>query len=313
MREPRGDTLKAGGGMGCPERTALPEVIAIFGPTASGKTAVAEAVADRLGTAVVSADAMQVYRGLPILTNQPKRPSRLVAIRELSDEMSVAEYAELAHEAIDDLVARTGGAVVAGGTGLYLRAALVDLHVPPRPPEGVRERWERMYDADSARAHSRLAELDPEAAARVHPNDRRRIVRALELAELGSSLVPSSGRLWSDEVRRPTLLAGLDVPTAILEDRIRSRVVDMVERGALKEARSARSGPLSRTAARALGIRELTELPLAEAIELLGARTIRYAAYQRKWMRRVPGIVMIDADRSPEEVADALLEVARAR
>ena len=123
-------------------------VIAVFGPTASGKTAVAEEVADRLGTEVVSCDAMQVYRGLPILTNQPSRPTALVGIRDLSEEMSVGAYATLAHAAIDELVARTGTAVVSGGTGLYLRAALADLDVPPPPGEGVRER-------DSGRGRAR--------------------------------------------------------------------------------------------------------------------------------------------------------------
>ena len=119
------------------------EVIAIFGPTASGKSVVAEAVADELGTEVVSADAMQVYRGLPILTNQPRRPTRLVAIRSLGEEMSVGAYAALAHEAIDDLVATAGSVVVAGGTGLYLRAALGELDVPPPAAPEVRARVER--------------------------------------------------------------------------------------------------------------------------------------------------------------------------
>ena len=107
------------------------EVIAIFGPTASGKSAVAHALASHLGTEVVSADALQVYRGLPILTNQPAEPTRLIAVRDLSETMSVGEFALLAHEAIDELVSSNDAAVVAGGTGLYLRAALVDLEIPP--------------------------------------------------------------------------------------------------------------------------------------------------------------------------------------
>ena len=111
--------------------SARAEVVAVFGPTASGKSAVAEAVAERLGTAVVSADAMQVYRGLPILTNQPSTPTRLVGIRALGEEMSVGAFAELAHGEIDALVRDRGAAVVCGGTGLYLRAALADLDVPP--------------------------------------------------------------------------------------------------------------------------------------------------------------------------------------
>src|SRR5918999_2507966 len=138
--------LAVGGGPGCPkEMGVFPEVIAIFGPTASGKSDVAETLADRLGTEVVSADALQVYRGLPILTNQSPRPTRLVAIRELTHEMSVGEYARLAHAAIDELVGANGAAIVAGGTGLYLRAALVDLRVPPAPADGARARFEAVY------------------------------------------------------------------------------------------------------------------------------------------------------------------------
>jgi tRNA dimethylallyltransferase len=306
--------LAVGGGPGCPVRMSVfPEVFAVFGPTASGKSAVAEALADRLETEVVSADALQVYRGLPILTNQPERPTRLVAIRELSDEMSVGEYAGLAHTAVDDLVIRHGTAVVAGGTGLYLRAALADLELPPAPPPGARDVLEAAYDTDPAAAHRRLAVLDPRAASVVHATDRRRVVRALELAELGASLAPDEDRLWSSETRRPTLVAGLELDAELLEERIRDRAKSMIERGAVEEAARASAAGISRTAAQALGLEELTTLPESDALERIVVRTRRYAAYQRKWMRRIPGIVMIDADRLPDEVADAILEVARAR
>jgi tRNA dimethylallyltransferase len=291
----------------------LPEVFAIFGATAAGKSAIAEALADRLGTEVVSADALQVYRGLPILTNQPERPTRLVAIRDLTDEMSVGEYAPLAHAAIDDLVAARGSAVVAGGTGLYLRAALADLKLPPAPAPGVREAIEISYAADPGAAHARLAQVDPRAAALVHPADSRRVVRALELAEFGASLAPDADRLWSAEMRRETLVAGLETPPELLERRIRARAVAMLERGVAEEVRRARAGGLSRTAEQALGLDELATLSEDEALERIVVRTRRYAAYQRKWMRRIPGIVMIDADRPADEVADAILEVARAR
>jgi tRNA dimethylallyltransferase len=295
------------------EKPVFPEVFAIFGPTASGKSAVAEALADRLGTDVVSADALQVYRGLSILTNQSERPTRLVAFRELSEEMSVGEYAPLAHDAIDELVATRGAAVVAGGTGLYLRAALAELDVPPAAAPGTREALEAVYDADPVAAHARLADVDPGAAAIVHVTDRRRVVRALELAELGSSLTPDDGRLWSQETRRPSLVVGLEVPLELLEHRIRERAEQMFERGVVDEVRRARAAGISRTAEQALGLEELATLPEDEALERIVVRTRRYAAYQRKWMRRIPGAVMIDADRSPDEVADAILEVARAR
>jgi tRNA dimethylallyltransferase len=290
-----------------------PEVLAVFGPTASGKSAVAEALAERLSTEVVSADALQVYRGLPILTNQPAAPTRLVAIRELTDEMSVGEYARLAHEAIDELVAANGAAVVAGGTGLYLRAALADQSVPPAPAPGARERWGAAYDADPGGAYARLEEVDPRAAAVVHASDRRRVVRALELAELGESLAPEDDRLWSGETRRPTLVVGLDVPADKLEDRIRARAEAMLAAGVVEEVREALATGISRTAEKALGLRELAELPEEEALERIVVRTRRYATYQRKWMRRIPGIVMIDADRPATEVVDEILEVARAR
>jgi tRNA dimethylallyltransferase len=291
----------------------FPEVIAIFGPTASGKSDVAEAVADRLGTEVVSADALQVYRGLPILTNQSRRPTRLVAIRELGDEMSVGEYARLAHTVIDELVETNGSAVVTGGTGLYLRAALVDLELPPAPPEGARERWEAAYDADPAAAHARLVRLDRPAAEAVHVRDRRRVVRALELAEMGRSLAADGDRLWSEDHRRPTLVVGLDIPKERLEERIRARAEAMVAAGVVDEVRAAQARGLSRTAEKAHGLHELSELPAEDALERIVVRTRRYAAYQRKWMRRIPGIVMIDADRPADEVADAILEVARSR
>ncbi|HEY7731127.1 MAG TPA: isopentenyl transferase family protein [Gaiellaceae bacterium] len=287
---------------------APPAVYAVFGPTASGKSAVAEALADRLGTEVVSADALQVYRGLPILTNQPQRPTRLVAIRGLDEEMSVGEFAGLAHAAVDELVAGHGAAVVAGGTGLYLRAAIAELAVPPAPGAATRARWETAYDADPAAAYALLRDRDPAAAVLVHVNDRRRVVRALELAEVGSSLAPSADRLWSAATRLPTLVAGLEVPPTELERRIRARTTEMFAAGVADEVRRALAGPISRTAEKALGLRELAELPEEEAFERIVVRTRRYAAYQRKWLRRLPGAVLLDGTASADEIVDAILD-----
>jgi tRNA dimethylallyltransferase len=289
------------------------DVVAIFGPTASGKSAVAEDLAGRVGTEVVSADALQVYRGLPILTNQPLVPTRLVAVRDLCETMSVGEYAPLAHAAIDELVARNGAAVVAGGTGLYLRAALANLAIPPARIDARRAELEESYDDDPDAAYGTLRALDPTAAEAVHVNDRRRVVRALELAEAGSSLAPERDRLWSEDLRRPTLVIGLDVPASELERRIAVRTGDMIERGAAAEAQAAARQGLSQTAEKALGLHELATLPLDEARGAIIERTRRYAAYQRKWMRRIPGLVLVDADRPTGEVVDAILDVASAR
>ena len=288
-------------------------VVAIFGPTASGKSDVAHELATRLRTEVVSADALQVYDGIPILTNQSPYSTRLTAIRTLSAEMSVGEYAKLAHAEIDDLVATNGVAIVAGGTGLYLRAALADLTIPEAVPQAARARLEAMYDRDPAGAHARLERLDAAAAAAAHVNDRRRVVRALELAERGSSLVPTTDELWSTGMRHATLVIGLDLPPAVLAERIRERTRSMVARGAAEEARAALASPISRTATKALGLDELTTLPLDEAVERIEMRTRRYASYQRKWMRRIPGIELVRADRPTVEVVDAILDLARAR
>jgi tRNA dimethylallyltransferase len=293
----------------CPSR-----VVAIFGPTASGKTAVAELVADRLGGEVVSADSMQAYRGLPILTAQPQRPTRLVGMWELSREGSVAEYADLAHASIDELLGAGKTPVVAGGTGLYLRAALVDLGLPPAPGPKLRAHWEQLYDrVGRERAHELLVERDPAAAAQVHANDRRRVVRALELTELGASLAPGADRLWTDETRHQTTVFGLDVPRDVLLERIDLRARAMFDAGVADEARAALAADVSATAIHALGLREVAELPTEAALDALIVRTRRYAAYQRKWMRRITGLVSVNADRPAEEIADEIVEVARTR
>jgi tRNA dimethylallyltransferase len=279
-------------------------VIGIFGPTASGKSRVAEDVAARLDGELVSADAMQVYEGLPILTNQS--PARLVGIWPLDKEASVGEYAPLAHAAVDAILAAGRTPVVVGGTGLYFRAALGELEVPPRAAAGARERLSSAYDADPAAAHARLRELDPAAAAAVHANDKRRVVRALELAEAGSSLAPSGDRLWSRQTRHPTVVVGLDPPKDELERRIVERTRAMFDAGVQDEVRAALAGPISPTARKTLGLDEVATLPREEAIDAIVVRTRRYAAYQRKWMRRIPGLVIVES-------ADDVVALARAR
>jgi tRNA dimethylallyltransferase len=286
------------------------QVVAIFGPTASGKSAVAEALADRIPAGLVSADSMQVYRGLPILTNQPSFPTRLVAIWDLAHEASVAEYQRLAHAAVDEILAAGRMPVVVGGTGLYLRAALSELELPPRPEAGRREHWEKLYDrVGPEQTLALLAARDPAAAAAVHANDRRRIVRALELADVGRSLKPPADRLWAADTKLPTLIVGLDVPREALVRRIERRTREMFEAGVEEEVERALAGPVSATARKAMGLEQIAALPRDEAIEELTVRTRRYAAYQRKWMRRIPGLVTVAADRPPDDVADEILEL----
>jgi len=261
----------------------------------------------------VSADSAAVYRGIPIVTAAPARPTRLVGVFELSDEISVGAYERLAHEAIDDVLAAGRTPVVVGGTGLYLRAALTTLDVPPPPAPGARKRWERVYDEGGAEAaHALLEEHDPAAAARVHANDRRRVVRALELTEAGASLAPADDRLWTDDTRHPTLLVALDVAPDVVDARIRARVERMVDAGVVEEALAAWSRPLSETARKVMGLEEFATLPLDEAVAAVVQATRRLARYQRKWLRKLPRVVTLAGDRDPGDTADEIVALARA-
>ena len=288
-----------------PALGSVADVLAIFGPTASGKSAVAEEVARLIPAELVSADAMQVYRGLPLLTNQSD--ARLVGYLGLDEEGSVADYERRAHAAVDEILAAGRTPIVVGGTGLYLRAAVAQLELPPPPAPGARERLEDLYDElGPEAAHELLAGRDPAAAAAVHANDRRRVVRALELAEAGSSLRPGEDRLWSGETRHPTLVVGLDVPADELARRIEERTQAMFERGVEEEVRRALAGPISPTARTIHGLADVAELSREEAIEAVTTRTRRYAAYQRKWMRRIPELVPVDGNRPPADVAQEI-------
>ena len=285
-----------------------PSVLGIFGPTGSGKSAVAAEIAGRIPAELVSADSMQVYRGLPVLTNQDAE-ARLVGIWPLDRQGTVGDYQRLAHDAIDEIVASDRTAVVVGGSGLWFQAALTDVALPPDVPASARARWERLYDRRGAAvAHAVLERRDARAAARVHPNDRKRVVRALELWQAGATLVPEEPRLWTAETRLPTLVVGLDVAREELARRIRARAEAMFEHGVEEEVRAA-----GEVVPEVLGYEAVRTLPREQAVEELVRATERFAAYQRKWMRRIPSIVMIDANRSAGEAADEILEVARAR
>jgi tRNA dimethylallyltransferase len=292
------------------------DVVAILGPTASGKSAVALELAERIGGEIVSCDAMQLYCGLPILTNQPTAADltrvahHLVGVWELAHSGSVAEYAGLAHAAIDAVLARGRVPVVCGGSGLYLRAALADMPLPPQVPAAERTRFERLYEREGpGRAHSVLAAADARAAAAVHPHDRRRVVRALELHAAGSSLAPERDRLWAADARHPTALVALDVPAALVAQRIARRTRAMFAAGVVDEVRAARAaGRFSATAERIHGLQDITDLVLgriepAEAERRLNVRTRRYAKRQRTWIRRLPNVRTVAAERDPRLTA----------
>ncbi len=295
-------------------------VIALFGPTGVGKTAVAVALAQLLRAqgedpVAVSADALQVYAGLETLTGaaspaeQALLEHRLLSLVPLDASFSAGQYAELAHAEIDDLLAAGRRPIVVGGTGLYLRAALAELDLRPPPPEGVRERWQAELERRGpGPLHALLAERAPWAAAEIDPNDRQRIVRALELLDLGE-LEPPEGpsQLWSRELRHPTLLVGLTMERAELYEAIDERVERMLEQGAREEVVRANAAGASETARRALGFQELLE----GDVERMKQRTRNYAKRQLTWMRKLPDVHLIDVGgRTPESVAQEILRYA---
>jgi len=288
-------------------------VLALYGPTASGKTALAGALRERLDGEVVSADSAALYEGLPVLTAAPPYPAQLVGVVPLDQDVSVGDYQRRAHEAIDEILAGGRLPIVVGGTGLYQRAALSALELPPPPLPGSRERWQGEYDRLGAQAaHRLLAERDPAAAARVHANDRRRVVRALELAEEGHSLAPANDVLWDEATRRPTVLVALELPLDELDRRIEARTRAMVEAGVVAEARAAWAQTLSPTAGKVLGLEAFATLPVDQAVAEVVQATKRLARYQRKWMRKLPNPVRLDALRPTGELVDAVIALERA-
>jgi tRNA dimethylallyltransferase len=296
-------------------------VIALFGPTGVGKTAVAIALADGLRARgedplAVSADALQVYEGLETLTGaadadeRERLEHRLVGIVPVGEEFSAGRFAELAHREIDEALAAGRRPLVVGGTGLYLQAALCDLDLrPPAPPE-LRARIEAEVERRGPEAlHGELEARAPEAAAGIEASDTTRVARALELLETGEQPPPTGGdsRLWTDETRHPTLLVGLTMDRNDLYEHIDARVERMVAAGAAEEVRRAERAGASRTARAALGYAEL----LAGDTEAMKRRTRNYARRQLTWMRKLPGVRIIDVTgRQPGSVAEEIAALA---
>jgi tRNA dimethylallyltransferase len=289
------------------------EVIALFGPTGVGKTDVAIELAERLRAlgerpVAVSADALQVYQGLETLTGAARPDERavlehrLISFLPVDASFSAGQYAELAHAEIDGLLDAGSRPIVVGGTGLYLRAALAELSLRPPPPEGARERWlAELERRGPAALHAVLRDRAPWAAEEIEPGDRQRIVRALELLDAGE-LEPHAedSELWTDGMRRSTLLVGLVIERQQLYERIDARVDAMVAAGAREEVRGAYGAGASLTARKALGFEEL----LAGDVEAMKRRTRNYARRQLTWMRKLAAVHTIDTTgRSPADVA----------
>jgi tRNA dimethylallyltransferase len=294
-------------------------LIAIFGPTGVGKTEIAVELAARLrerseDPVAVSADAIAVYDGLDVLAAKPATAElehRLVSCVPIDEEFSVGRFAALAHAEIDELLAQGRTPIVVGGTGLYVRAALTELDLRPPPDRDLREGLEReLAQIGPAEMHGRLS---PGTAATVHPNDRKRIVRALELEMTGTPPHPASEQLWSEELRRPAALFGIVMDRDALALRIESRVGEMLAGGAVEEVERALERGASRTARKALGFEEIAahlagEASLEEVRERIERDHRAYVRRQLTWMRKLSGIESVDrTDLSAREVAQRIL------
>lgn len=291
----------------------------LVGPTASGKTALAVELARQLGDVeIVSMDSMVVYRGMDVGTATPTAaeraavPHHLVDVVDPSEDHTVAAHQALVVAALTDIAGRDRRALLVGGTGLYVRAVVDRLRIPPRYPE---VRAELEAETDTVALHRRLAELDPVAAARMEPTNRRRVVRALEVT-LGSG-VPFSdhGPGLEHYPELPWPIVGLDVPRDVLDARIDQRYRRQLADGFVDEVRGLAERPagLSATARQALGYRELLEhvedgVPLDECVEVAVRRTRRFARRQQRWFRRDPRVRWVAA---PEPDDPALLDAVR--
>ena len=283
----------------------------IVGPTASGKSDLAMGVARLIGGAeIVTLDSMQVYRGMdigtatPTAAEQAEVPHHLTDLADPSEEFAVAELQARARAVIGEIRDRGAVPVLVGGTGLYVRAVIDEFRIPGRYLE-VRAELEAELDTEAL--HRRLAALDPAAAGRMEPTNRRRVVRALEVT-IGSGRPFSSYGPGLGHYRpTPFVQVGVRWDRDVLDARIAARYQRQLADGFLDEVRALLVRPMSRTASQALGYKELLgyvrgEMTFDEALDLAVLRTRRFARRQERWFRRDPRIHWLDAPTSPADV-----------
>ncbi len=298
---------------------ARPPLVVILGPTAAGKTALSIDLATRFDGEIVGADSRQIYKGMDIGTAKPsaaemaRAPHHLVDALPPDRQMGLAAYQRLAYAAIDDIHSRGRTPFLVGGSALYLRAVTEGLRIPEvAPNEALRTELET-FARENGRAalHARLEGLDPEAAARIHPNNMRRVIRALEI-------VQTTGRRKSElEAATPPpyriLKIGLDMPRPALHARIDRRVEEMVDTGLVEEMASLLAAGYSPElpAFTSLGYQEIAsylrdEISLAEAIERIQIETHRFVRHQYTWFRRMPDVHWFDVSESPQQAIGEL-------
>jgi len=285
-------------------------LLIILGPTAVGKTGYSLKIAEEIGAEIVSADSMQVYIGMDIGTAKPTEEEQarvrhhLIDVVEPTEDFSAGDFVRLADEAIADIRSRGRVPLIVGGTGLYIRALVEGIFEgPARDPDYRAELIDRERRAPGT-LHGELAGVDPEAAARIHVSDVRRIVRALEVYQAEGRPITEVHREHKEKSEpRPARIAGLTRPRPELYERIERRVDGMMETGFLDEVRGLRAAgvPGGSTAMQALGYRQLYayldgEYGLEEAVRLIKRDTRRYAKRQYTWFNRMEGVVWVDVD-----------------
>jgi tRNA dimethylallyltransferase len=256
---------------------------------------------------------MQVYEGLGTLTGaatadeQARLEHRLIGFVPVTQSFSVGEYMPLAHAEIDAALAAGRRPIVVGGTGLYLRAALTDLELRPPPDPALRARIEKRMDEEGPQAlHAEVLKRTP--AAQIAPGDRNRIIRYLELQEMGERTDPGPD-LWTDVTRRPTVLVGLVMDRDALNERIDARMA-AIAAAAIDEVRAADAVGAATTARKAHGFEEL----LRGDAEAMARRARQLARRQMTWMRKLGGVQIVDAtDRDPREVAEEIVTLVPPR
>ena len=288
-----------------------PRVLALFGPTAAGKSTLAHALALALGGEVIVADPFQRYRGLEIAADSPRAAERAAVPYHLVGDLSVTQgstagdYAAEAHRIIDDILGRGRVPILAGGTGLYLRAALTDLGFPPPAAPATREWAEKLVFEAPAEARRELARRDPASADRVDLANPRRLARALELSAIGGAEARPVDRLWTTSTRHPTLLIAVTRPRPVLDEMILTRVRRELDEGLVSEVEAVVDTPdVSREALQIIGAAEVQalaagQLDATDLPERLAARTRRLARRQLAWLRHTPGAVEIDLADAP--------------
>ncbi|MCS6830089.1 MAG: tRNA (adenosine(37)-N6)-dimethylallyltransferase MiaA [Armatimonadota bacterium] len=307
-------------------RHFLPDVLAVVGPTATGKTDVGILLAEALGAEIISADCMAVYRGMDIGTAKPTPEQQrrvrfhLIDVCYPDEPFSVARFQQMALEAIRQIRQRGAMPLVVGGTGLYVKALLDGFQIPPSPAnEALRQQlWQEAKRLGSAVLHARLQQVDPQAASRIHPNDAVRIIRALEVYHLTGQPISQWQRCHPPpEVGRARRF-GLTMPRELLYRRINERVERMVAQGWLEEVRQLLQSGYSPhlPALRSLGYGELVQviqgtLGLQEAVALIQRETRRFAKRQLTWFRADKQIEWIDASQGAEETVQQILERLR--